>query len=88
LTLPSFLLGATLASIFGFAFHFWRGGNGMRLLLYLVLAWGGFWAGHFIAERLAWNFISYGPLHIGMAIVSSWFILVLGYWLSLMQPPA
>lgn len=88
MTLPSFLLGALLASLFGFAFHLWRGGSGLRLLLYLGLAWGGFWGGHFIAESLGWHFTRYGPLQIGLASVSSWFTLVLGYWLSLMQPPA
>ncbi len=87
MTLPSFLLGALIATIFGFAFHFWRGGSGMRLILYLGLAWIGFWGGHLLSENLGWEFASYGPLHIGLATVSSWFILVVGYWLSLMQPP-
>lgn len=87
MTLPSFVLGAVLASLFGAAFHLWRGGNGLRLLLYLVLAWAGFWGGHWVAEALGWNFASFGPLHIGLASLGSWLIMGVGYWLSLMQPP-
>jgi hypothetical protein len=85
MTLPSFVLGGLLATLFGAAFHFWRGGNGFRLLLYLVLAWAGFWGGHWIAEQLGWGFASYGPLHVGLASVGSWGVLLVGYWLSLMQ---
>ncbi len=86
MTLPSFLLGALLASLFGFAFHFWRGGDGWRILLYQFLSWLGFWGGHLIAGALGWDFASLGPLHIGMAVAASWLTLVGGYWLSLMQP--
>ncbi len=87
MTFPSFALGALLATFFGFAFHFWRGGSGLRLLLYLVLAWIRFWGGHFLAESLGWSIASFGPLQLGLASISSWFTIVLGYWLSLMQPP-
>lgn len=85
MTLPAFVLGAVLSTVFGAAFHLWRGGSGLRLLLYLALAWGGFWGGHWVAEQLGWNFASLGPLHIGLASLGSWLILGLGYWLSLVQ---
>ena len=85
MTLPSFFLGAVLASIFGAVFHLWRGGSGMRLLFYFVLAWTGFWSGHWIAEQLGWHVFSVGPLNIGLASLGSWLVLSLGYWLSLMQ---
>jgi hypothetical protein len=87
MTIPSFLFGATIATLFGFAFHFWRGGSGMRLVLYLGFAWIGFWGGHYLSVSLGWDFASYGPLHIGLATISSLFTLVVGYWLSLMQSP-
>lgn len=86
MTLPSFVLGAILASIFGAAFHIWRGGSGMRLLLYMALAWTGFWGGHWIAQQLGWTVFTLGPLNIGLASLGSWLVLSLGYWLSLMQP--
>ena len=86
MTLPSFVLGAILASIFGVAFHLWRGGSGMRLLLYMAFAWIGFWGGHWIAQQLGWYVFSLGPLNIGLASLGSLLVLSLGYWLSLMQP--
>ncbi|MQC26102.1 MAG: hypothetical protein DWG76_01450 [Chloroflexi bacterium] len=81
------MLGGMLATLFGAAFHVWRGGNGFRLLLYQGLAWLGFWGGHWVAGLLGWEFASYGPLHIGLAILGSWTALGIGYWLSLMQNP-
>jgi hypothetical protein len=85
MTLPSFILGAILASILGTAFHLWRGGSGTRLLFYLVLAWIGFWGGHWIAGQLGWNLLAIGPLNLAFAILGSWLVLNLGHWLSLMQ---
>src|SRR3989304_4465791 len=41
MTLPAFVLGATVATLFGAAFHLWRGGGLGRLLLLMGLAWGG-----------------------------------------------
>jgi hypothetical protein len=86
MTLPTYVLGAVIASFFGFAFHFWRGGNGWRMVLYQFLAWLGFWGGHWIAGALGWEFANLGALNIGLAIAGSWVSLVGGYWLSLMQP--
>ena len=85
MTLPSFALGAILASILGTVFHLWRGGSGTSLLLYLVLAWVGFWGGHWIAGQLGWNIFVIGPLNLAFAILGSWLVLSLGHWLSLMQ---
>jgi hypothetical protein len=85
MTLPSIILGAILASVFATLFHLWRGGSGMRMLLYFALAWIGFWGGHWIADQLGWHFFSLGPLNIGLASLGSWLFLSLGYWLSLMQ---
>ena len=85
MTLPSFVLGAILASILGTVFHLWRGGDGSRLLLYLALAWVGFWGGHWIAAQLRWTVITIGPLNLVFALLGSWLVLTLGHWLSLMQ---
>ena len=86
MTLPSFVLGAIIASILGTSFHLLRGGSGVRLVFYLVLAWVGFWSGHWIAQQLGWNILTLGPLNIAFASLGSWLVLNLGYWLSLMQP--
>lgn len=85
MTLPAFLFGFLISSLLGSLFHLWRGGSLGRLLLYLVLAWAGFWAGHFLAEMSKWTFGSVGPLHMFFAIIGCLFFLLIGYWLSLIQ---
>lgn len=85
MSLPSILFGVLLSTLYGAAFHLWRGGGLGRLVLYLVLGWIGFWAGQFIASRLGWTFASLGPLHLGMATITSFIFLGIGYWLSLVE---
>lgn len=85
MTLPNFLLGMLISSLYGTIFHLVRGGGAGRLSLYLILAWVGFWAGHFIALKMQWIFIRIGPLNFGMATLSSLLILILGHWLSLVE---
>lgn len=85
MTLPSLLFGALIASLYGAGFHLWRGGGFGRLMLYLILAWAGFWAGHLIGARLEWTFANIGPLNLGMATLVSVLFLAVGHWLSLVE---
>ncbi len=85
MTLPAFLLGFVLSTLYGAAFHLWRGGSLGRLIFYLALSWAGFWIGQFLAELLGWSFLSVGPLHLGMATLVSAIFLLAGYWLSLVE---
>jgi uncharacterized membrane protein YeaQ/YmgE (transglycosylase-associated protein family) len=85
MTLPSFLFGMLIATLFGAVFHFWKRGSFGRLLLYILLSWLGFWAGHFIANRLNLSFDSLGPIHLGAAVAGSILFLLVGYWLSLVE---
>jgi hypothetical protein len=85
MTLPTFLFGVLLSTLYGAAFHLWRGGSAGRLLLYLLLGWAGFWIGQIAATHLEWTFLSLGPLHVGMASLTSFIFLGLGYWLSLFE---
>lgn len=85
MTIPTLLFGFLLSTLYGAVFHFWRGGNAGRLLLYLTLAWAGFWIGQVAAGMLGWTFLSLGALHVGMATICSLIFLGLGYWLSLLE---
>lgn len=85
MTLPALVLGFILSTLYGAIFHLWRGGGPGRLSLYLLLSWLGFWIGHIEAKYLGWTFFSVGPLHLGMATVSSIVFLGIGYWLSLVK---
>jgi len=86
MTLPSIILGIVISSLYGAVFHLYRGGGLGRLLLYLALAWIGFWVGHILGNRLGWTFLSLGPLRLGMGTIGTAIMLVFGYWLSLVEP--
>lgn len=82
MTLPAFFLGAMIATLLGAAFHLWQGGSGGRLLLYLALAWAGFWIGQWLGAQFNLTFFGIGPLNLGAAILGSLGMLGLGWWLS------
>ena len=82
LSTSSFVLGAVIASLYGALFHLWRGGRYGRLLLYLFLAWIGFWAGHFLGTYLNIDIGKIGSLHFGFATAFSVLFLFVGHWLS------
>jgi hypothetical protein len=85
MTLPSVVFGLLVSTFLGAAFHVWRGGSLGRLLLYLILAWTGFAAGHLAGDLLGWTFGSVGPLRLGMAVLGGLVTLGVGYWLSLVK---
>lgn len=82
MTTPGYLLGFVVASLIGALFHLWRGGHIGRLLLFLVLSWAGFWAGHFLGTTLDISLGRIGVLNIGAGILGSLIFLFLGNWLS------
>jgi hypothetical protein len=82
MTLPALLFGILLSSAYGAAFHFWKGGSLRRLLLYVILAWIGFWMGHLLGAALGWSFAAVGPINAGMATLVSAIFLFGGEWLS------
>ncbi len=85
MTLPAFLLGLLIASLYGALFHFWRGGGPGRLFFYLALSWAGFWGGHFLGVWRGWAFAPLGPLDLGWATLGAIVLLLIGYWLSLVE---
>ena len=82
MTIPALLFGFVLASVYATAFHFWKGGSLSRLLLYLILAWVGFWGGDILGAVLKWDFAAVGPINTGMATFGSAAFLFVGEWLS------
>lgn len=64
MTAPSAFLGLLIASAFGFLFHLVRGGRLVRLGLYLVTAWVGFFIGHFVGEWWDWRMLRLGSLNL------------------------
>ena len=87
MTIPAIFFGILVSTFIGAAFHLWKNGGVGRLLLYVLLAWIGFWAGHIAGMVLNWSFFSVGPLNFGMALLGCVLILGIGYWLSLVRQP-
>ncbi len=86
MTTPALLLGFIISTLYGLGFHLLRGGRAGRLLVYLIMGWIGFWLGQAIADQLDWSFASVGPLHLGLATIGSLGFLILGHWLSMVEP--
>lgn len=85
MTIPALILGIVVSTFFGAAFHLWRGGSSGRLVLYMILSWAGFWAGHILADLQGWTFGKVGPLNLGTAILICLAALLIGHWLSLLE---
>lgn len=88
MTLASFFLGTVIASVFGCAFHFWHGGGFKWLLFFNLLAWIGFWLGHFVGILVRIRFLSLGPINFGPAVIGTIVVLFLGFWLSMFNQDA
>jgi hypothetical protein len=80
--LPALLSGLLIASLYGAMYHLARGGGALRLLLYLVLAWAGFAAGHLLGSWFGWFTLRLGTLNILAASIGSLIFLAAGDWLS------
>ena len=82
MTIPMLVFGFLASTLMGVAFHLWKGGNLGRLILYLILAWAGFWAGHLLGNIAGFTFGSIGPLRLGTALLVGAAVLFIGHWLS------
>jgi len=82
MTLPAFLFALLIALFYGALYHFARGGNGWRLLLYIGLSVLGFICGQWIGAMRQWRFILLGSLNLGMGTIGSILFLIVGEWLS------
>lgn len=81
-TASSIVLGLLLATAYGAAFHLLIGGGLKRLVIYLLVAWFGFVAGHFIGDMLSLDWFKLGPLNLLSASLGSWFALFGSWWLA------
>ncbi len=71
MTIQTWLLAFTLATLYGAAFHVWQGGSARRLALYLMAGWLGFIIGHFGGDALNIHLLQVGPLNAFSATIGS-----------------
>ena len=85
MTIPAIFFGVLVSTFIGAAFHLIKNGGLGRLILYILLAWIGFWGGHGLGQSMNLTFFSVGPLRFGAAVVGSLLVVLVGYWLSLVR---
>lgn len=81
MTTPSLLLGLIIAILIAALYHFIRGGNGLRLWLFIGLSSVGFFLAQWLGDALAWGLYPVGALDAGLGVVGSALFLILGDWL-------
>lgn len=86
MTLPSLLFALLIALLLGSLYHFIRGGGFWRFMLYLGLSILGFTLGHLLGAWQGWAFLSIGSVNAGVSSLGSLIILVIGDWLSRIEP--
>jgi len=82
MTLPTLLFALLISLLYGSLYHLLRGGKFWRLILYLGLSTLGFATGHLVGLWQGWVFMPLGSLNLGMSTMGSFFVLVIGDWLS------
>jgi hypothetical protein len=78
---PGLAMSALLATVYGAAFHLWRGGGSGMLLRYLVAAWGGFALGQVISWLGGWELAMLGQVHVLEGTVGSLALMLIAHWL-------
>ena len=86
MTLPGALIAFVIASAFGLLYHLFRDGGFSRLILYLIVAWVGFFAGHGLGELLGWNAVRLGSLNILPAAITTCVALIVAEVLAGPRP--
>lgn len=82
MTNPAFIYAFLLASFFGTAFHFWKGGGFGRLVANLILSWIGFTLLQYIGQKANFSLLTIGSIQAGLGSLGSLTMLFLGQWFS------
>lgn len=76
------ILGFLLATAYGAAFHFIMGGPARRVVVFVLAAWIGFAAGHFLGDMINLELFNLGALHLLSASLGAWIALIVSWWLT------
>ena len=78
---PAFVLSAILAAMYGCAFHFWIGENLQELVLYLAASGLGFAVGQILGERMGFEWLMLGQVHLLAGTGGAMTLLLVARWL-------
>lgn len=81
------VLAFLLATAYGAAFHLIMGGPSRHILVFVIAAWIGFAAGHFLGVFLNIDILELGAVKLLSASVGAWLALF-GAWLLVRRGPA
>lgn len=81
MTIPNLVFAFLVSALLGVIFHIIRGGNGWRLLLYILISCAGFFLVNWLGKSFGWSLNPFGVIDAGLGAVGSVFFLILGDWL-------
>jgi len=88
LTFPVFVFGSLIALLLGALVHLIAGGKLLRLIFCMLFSWIGFWSGNYLGTRFNLEFLRYGQVSYGAAILAAAILSIFGYWISGENTPA
>lgn len=80
------VLAFLLATAYGAGFHLIMGGPTRHVLLYVVAAWVGFAAGHFLGVFMNIDILDLGAVNLFSASAGAWVALLVA-WLVVRNAP-
>lgn len=81
------VLAFLLATAYGAGFHLVMGGPARRILVFVIAAWVGFAAGHFLGDFLRIDILELGAVNLFSASAGAWLALLIA-WLLVRNQPA
>lgn len=75
------ILAFLLATAYGAGFHLILGGPVRHVLVYVIAAWVGFIAGHFLGDFLNIDILDLGAINLFSASIGSWLTLLIAWFL-------
>lgn len=82
MTIQAILFILILSAFYGCLFHLITGGNFFTMIIDILIAAGGFFAGQFIGNLVGKEFIRVGVINLGWGTAVSFIFLVVGSMVS------
>lgn len=82
--LNTIVFGVLLSTLYGGLYHLIRGGKMRKLLLFLALAWAGFWLGDMAGWLMDWTFAPLGMMNAGTGTIGAFLFLMIGDLVSML----